>query len=167
MMTLLLAALALASQHQHVPGMQHPSGYQGLEARELKVYSEEEVRALENGEGMGYALVAELTHYPGPKHVLELSVELGLSPEQVTSAQRLYDEMHASTVRLGRELVDKERQFQELFVNAEAESARELAVAIGALDGELRWAHLEAHIHMRRLLTADQIRRYDELRGYE
>jgi hypothetical protein len=35
-----------------------------------------------------------------------------------------------------------------------------------ALQGEYRLAHLETHRRMRALLTEEQIKRYDALRGY-
>lgn len=167
MVSLLLAALALTAQHQHVPGMHHPSGYAGLETRELRAYSDEQLRALVGGEGMGYALVAELNHYPGPKHVLELATQLELSDEQMRRTELVFDRMHRRAVRLGQEIVEKQRQLQELFVEGEAELARDLTVVIGELEGELRWVHLDAHVQMHRLLTPDQVQRYDQLRGYE
>ena len=52
-------------------------------------------------------------------------------------------------------------------MRGEPESTGGLVVSIGALEGELRWSHLEAHVRMRGLLEADQLRRYEELRGYE
>ena len=38
---------------------------------------------------MGLALAAELNGYPGPRHVLDLADQLGLTPEQQVEAQRL------------------------------------------------------------------------------
>ena len=37
---------------------------------------------------------------------------------------------------------------------------------IGQLQGQLRAAHLRAHLETRPLLSAEQIARYDQLRGY-
>ena len=55
---------------------QDPAPYAGLETREIKALSPEQIEDLLAGEGMGYALAAELNHYPGPRHVLALAAEL-------------------------------------------------------------------------------------------
>ena len=41
-----------------------------------------------------------------------------------------------------------------------------LVLAIGKLRGELRLAHLDAHLEMRRLMTPDHNRLYDRLGGH-
>ncbi|MDL1878575.1 hypothetical protein FBQ85_25940, partial [Cytophagia bacterium CHB2] len=64
----LLAAPALA-QHQHSP-------YAGEESREIKSLSPQEIRMYLEGHGMGLAKAAELNHYPGPRHVMELAKQL-------------------------------------------------------------------------------------------
>jgi hypothetical protein len=38
---------------------------------------------------------------------------------------------------------------------------------IAELQGKLRATHLQAHLDMRRLLSPSQIKKYDELRGYD
>jgi hypothetical protein len=58
------------------------SPYAGEEARAIKALSDQEIEAYLSGQGMGYAKAAELNSYPGPKHVLELARELGLTPAQ-------------------------------------------------------------------------------------
>src|SRR5574342_793837 len=79
MVALLLAAArtGVAQQHQH-----GQSPYAGMEDREIKALSPEQLQQLRDGEGMGLALPAELNHYPGPRHVLALAEELGLSVKQ-------------------------------------------------------------------------------------
>ncbi len=64
----------IASQHTS------QSPYMDLQGREIKALSGDEKAALLNGDGMGFALAAELNHYPGPQHILELQEEIGLSP---------------------------------------------------------------------------------------
>ena len=92
---------------------------------------------------MGFAKAAELNHYPGPKHVLQLAKELHLSKEQVEQTRTVFDEMQTEAISIGR-----------------------LVVEIGRLKGELRAVHLRAHLEMRKILMAHQIDRYDEIRGY-
>jgi Spy/CpxP family protein refolding chaperone len=114
------------------------------------------------------ARVAELNHYPGPKHVLELTDKLGLDAEQMRETQRIYDVMHESTTTLGRQLVEKERALDDLFAAGEADEARAQALIneIATIRGGIRFGHVRAHLTMKAAMTAAQIERYDELRGY-
>jgi Spy/CpxP family protein refolding chaperone len=112
---------------------------------------------------MGLAKVAELNGYPGPAHVLELATELQLTPKQRAKAEHLKRSMKAAA-RMGHWLVEAERQLNALFAKGEADDEKitPLARRIGALEAEIRLVHLRAHIEMRRVLTADQIRKYEQ-----
>ena len=156
----MLAVPALA-QYGHSP-------YAGQETRALKTLSEEEIQALLSGQGMGLAKAAELNHYPGPRHVLDLATPLQLSEAQRTETQLIYDRMHQEAVRLGALIVDKERELEHLFAAAAVDShtLQRLAKHIAQLQGDLRLAHLQAHVEMRRVLSREQIDTYDALRGY-
>jgi hypothetical protein len=160
---ILLAALGLT---QHSPS-QHHGPYAGLQSRELKALGDEEIRGLTEGEGMSMALVAELNHYPGPRHVLELADALELSGAQRAAARESFGRMKAEAVRLGGEILARERELEALFREGGAtEAAATLVVEVGRLRGELRWAHLRAHLEMRAALSSEQRERYDRLRGY-
>jgi hypothetical protein len=52
------------------------------------------------------------------------------------------------------------------FPSSCSRSLRAQTAAIGALEADLRRAHLAAHLEMRTLLTAEQVAAYDRLRGY-
>lgn len=145
------------------------SPYAGQENREIKALSQEDVQGYLTGEGMGFAKAAELNHYPGPKHVLELARELRLEKEQADQTKSAYDRMHKLAVSLGRKIVEKERFLDHLFASGKigAEELQKLTLEIGTLQGELRTVHLKAHLEMRQILTAHQVQRYDELRGYK
>jgi Spy/CpxP family protein refolding chaperone len=56
------------------------------------------------------------------------------------------------------------RLFSENRANSAKLQAR--VEQIARIHGELRLAHLKAHLEMKRVLSADQIKKYDELRGY-
>jgi hypothetical protein len=73
--TLVVAGPALA-QHHH-----ERSAYAGLETRDIKALSAQQLADLQAGRGMGLAIAAELNGYPGPLHVFELADSLGLSPD--------------------------------------------------------------------------------------
>src|SRR2546429_5560010 len=72
---------------------QTPSPYAGQEQRAIKALSEQEIGDLKEGRGIGLAKAAELNSYPGPLHVLELAVQLGLTDEQRERTQTLYNAM--------------------------------------------------------------------------
>lgn len=140
----------------------------GQNERDLKSLSAEEVRQYMAGAGMGYAKPAELNHFPGPMHVLELAEQLKLTPDQRAATQKLMDAHKAQARALGGELVSAERELDELFRAGgvdEAVLARAVRTS-AAIVGEYRLSHLETHRRMRSLLTDEQVRRYDELRGY-
>jgi Heavy-metal resistance len=157
---LMLGAFALAQQ-SHSP-------YAGQETRAIKALSEEAVQALRSGEGMRLAKAAELNHYPGPRHVLDLATPLQLSETQRAETQQIYDRMHREAVRLGVLIIDKERELEDLFATGAVDSQilQSLAQQIAQVQGDLRVAHLQAHIEMKRALSRGQIDTYDALRGY-
>ena len=82
------------------------SPYVGEELRPIKSLSENEIQSLRNGDGMGFAKVAELNHFPGPRHVLEISEELGLSSSQRAATEILFEEMRRNAVALGEQIGD-------------------------------------------------------------
>ena len=145
-----------------------PGPYAGQHDREIKALSPQETQDYLQGKGMGYAKAAELNHYPGPAHVLELADQLGLTAEQRDATTRLANAHHAEARAIGIKRVDAERQLDALFHRGKADE-RSLADAVllaAILEGEYRLSHLETHRRLRALLTEDQVKRYDELRGY-
>ncbi len=142
--------------------------YAGQQERAIKSLSGEEVEAYRQGSGMGFAKAAELNHYPGPKHALELAAELGLTADQATRTKKVYDAMHAEAVRLGRAILEEEKSLDDLFAKASVTpgSLKQSVDAVARLQGALRAAHLAAHLEMRQILTPEQIAKYDALRGY-
>lgn len=144
------------------------SGYGAATSRHIKALAEEDVRGLLEGRGMGLAMAAELNHYPGPMHVLEMAEKLMLTPAQKTAVQEAHDRMKASALALGAEIVELERQLDQSFVTATIDEKRlaHLTAQIAERQGRLRYAHLAAHIATRAVLTKEQIHAYDEARGY-
>ena len=142
--------------------------YAGLESRSIKALSPEDVDRLLAGEGMGYALAAELNHYPGPRHVLDLADSLALTADQRGSVRAIRERMNAAAVERGRALVASEAELDSLFAQGAIDGAtlRARTARIGAIEGELRAIHLQAHLETRAVLTDEQVARYDALRGY-
>lgn len=144
------------------------SPYAGQEARPIKALSQDEIVGLRNGDGMGFAKAAELNGYPGPAHVLALSQQLRLSPQQLDAATAIRERMAAAARALGAEIIEHEAGLDRLFAQRDIDSKRLAATTaqIAALQGRLRDVHLAAHLEMRGILTAEQIARYASLRGY-
>ena len=144
------------------------SPYAGQERRAIKALSPTEIEDLLAGRGMGLAKAAELNGYPGPAHVLELADCLQLTPEQRTATQALFERMNQDARRLGAAIVaaehDLERDFAERRLGERELQAR--LDTLGALQAELRFMHLRAHLAQAAVLTPEQIARYDALRGY-
>lgn len=159
----LAAALAASAAHGAPP-----SPYAGEERRAIKALGTDQVQALLEGRGMGMAKAAELNGYPGPRHVLDLQDALGLTDRQRERTRALFESMQARARELGRALVEAERELDRSFASARITPAllASSVQRIGALQGELRAVHLQAHLQQARLLTPEQIARYAQLRGY-
>jgi hypothetical protein len=144
------------------------SPYAGQEGRSIKALSQKEVDDLRAGAGMGYAKAAELNRYPGPAHALEWAERLGLSPAQRSAIEEILKAHKAEARMLGGEAVGLEEELDALFAKANA-TPEGVDAAVGRLasvTGRLRASHLKAHIATARVLTAAQVDRYVELRGY-
>src|SRR5262249_2215806 len=116
----------------------------------------------------GFAKAAELNHYPGPRHVLDLARPLDLSAAQIAEVTAIRDRMSNASRRLGAELIEREALLDRLFAGNEISPARlaEATAAIGDTQARLRAAHLLAHLETRAVLSLEQTTRYDMLRGY-
>jgi Spy/CpxP family protein refolding chaperone len=168
-------ALAFASpaaaQHgpQHGHGAKgHGSPYAGQESRDIKALSEQEVKDLLGGAGMGFAKAAELNRYPGPMHALELADPLELTPAQRGRLAALLKAHKERARELGVRVVELERQLDRLFASAKADAAGvdRLSAAIGEVQGRLRAEHLRTHLETTAQLTSAQVERYVTARGY-
>ena len=76
--------------------------------------------------------------------------------------------MEARAQSLGQALVEEERKLDRLFATKSVTPAllsRSLS-EIGALQAQVREAHLQAHLAQVAILTPEQVARYGELRGY-
>lgn len=147
---------------------QSPSPYAGEETRPIKALSPADIDDLHAGRGMGLARPAELNSHPGPRHVLDLADELALTPAQRHALEDVFAGMKAAAVPLGRTIIERETRLDRLFAShsATVDAVRELTLEIGRLQGELRAVHLNAHIVTLGLLSAGQVTRYTQLRGY-
>jgi Spy/CpxP family protein refolding chaperone len=160
-MFLVLAGACSHNEHRH-------SSYQGQESRAIKSLSEADIAAYTKGEGMGLAKIAELNGFPGPKHILENESAMNLSAEQKAEVQKSFDKMKEKAVELGKQIVEGEKELNELFQQNKIDEMTllEKTQTIAKLQGGLRGVHLQAHLEMKRILSPQQLENYNRLRGY-
>jgi hypothetical protein len=166
-MTLVLVLLTSPAMAQRADA--HRSDYAGMESRQIKTLSAQDIVELRSGHGWGLSLVAELNGVPGPRHLLDMHDELGLTSHQVARIQTIYEEMKKQAVPLGNELIEGERALEEAFAygSLDAQDLRGRLLAIARIRADLRYVHLSAHLKTPPLLSEEQIRSYNRLRGYD
>lgn len=149
-------------------GATQPGSYAGQEQREIKALSPQEIQSYLTGKGAGFAKAAELNHYPGPAHVLELADQLQLSNEQKSRTKAIFERMQKEAIGQGEALVEKERELDRQFAagTVTPDSLDTTLNQIGALQANVRRSHLQAHVEQKAVLTKAQIAKYDALRGY-
>ncbi len=147
------------------------SPYSGQETRTIKSLSQPEIEGLLAGEGTpfgGMAKLAELNGYPGPRHVLDMKDELGLTESQTNAVEKYFQEMKSEAVKLGTQIIDKEIQLNTDFANHKiTEDRLKSGIDESAnIYAALRFVHLKYHLATMGILNEDQIAKYNELRGY-
>lgn len=162
------AALAWQLTQTGQPAQPARSPYVDQVGSHVRGLSDQEVDDLFNGRGMGYARTAELNNYPGPRHVLDLKSELGLSAEQVEQVEAAFKAMQAEAKELGQMIVHEEMLFSTAFADGtiSSDALQRASDELADLYGKLRAIHLQAHLQITPLLTPEQIARYNTLRGY-
>ena len=144
------------------------SPYAGEQERVIKSLSVEDVDDLLNGRGWGLAKPAELNGVPGPAHLLEMQSEIALSGAQISAIQAIWSRMNQKARELGEHYVTLEKELNERFATGQVNSAQlqALLVEIGAVQTELRYTYLGAHLEARPILKPAQVLLYNQLRGY-
>lgn len=167
-----IAAMSLLVVAGPLPanGQEHEHEHEATEGEpsEIASLSLQEIEGLKMGDGMGLAEPAELNHYPGPKHVLELAADLGLSDSQRVEVESIRASMLDRAIPIGEKIIEAERMLSRRFEHQhmDDEALRTATSEIAVLYGELRYVHLAAHLQTKALLTVEQIAAYDRLRGY-
>jgi hypothetical protein len=163
-----LVILALIAAPAAADPSPHAGPYAGEQRRAVKALSPGDIDDLRQGRGMGLAKAAELNGFPGPLHVLELGDKLGLAADQRAATQALVERMKADAQRLGADLIAAEHALDRAFAERRIDDRilQEKLAAIATLQGELRYVHLRTHLAQVAILTPEQVRHYDVLRGY-
>lgn len=144
------------------------SKYAGEENRAIKSLSLADINELRRGGGWGVAKAAELNGVPGPAHLLELKDKIPLSAEQAAAVTKLFKAMNAQARKQGEVLIGIETELEAHFRNRTItdELLRDHLHTIGQARTELRYIHLSTHLQTPKILTEQQIARYNALRGY-
>lgn len=150
------------------------SPYVGEDSRQIKAFSQEDITGLLAGAGTpfgGMAKPAELNGYPGPRHVLDAAMagEFNLTNEQKTEIESLFEKMQSSAIEIGNQIIVVEKEIDDAFKSKTIDEKflDEKISQSAKLYGELREAHLTAHLAMLSILTPEQVNQYNQLRGYE
>lgn len=155
-------------QHQGSHSQSANAPYAGQQNRAITSLSADDQKALANGEGWGLAKPAELNGAPGPAHLLELADKIGLSTEQVQQLQKLFTDMKAQAIALGNEYMAAEKAIDDYFRSGSF-SDRELRAKVDQAErarANLRFLHLSYHHRTLDVVTPEQVKQYNQLRGY-
>ena len=155
-------------QHQGSHSQSANTPYAGQQNRAITSLSADDQKALANGEGWGLAKPAELNGVPGPAHLLELADKIGLSTEQVQRLQKLFTDMKAQAIALGNEYMAAEKAIDDYFRSGSF-SDRELRAKVDQAEqarANLRFLHLSYHHRTLDVVTPEQVKQYNQLRGY-
>ena len=175
-----LAAAIITAQQAEIEQMQNwlkawfatsvipPSPYVAQVTSPVRGLSAQEVADLRAGRGMGYARMAELNSYPGPRHLLDLQKELQLSTEQIEAIHAIFVEMEQQAQSLGQQIITEEEQLGVAFATntLDETTLQRQVMQLANHYGQLRMTHLQAHLAVTPLLTTAQINAYNALRGY-
>lgn len=155
-------AHASDTQHSHV------SKYAGQENRLIKSLSPDDIAELRRGGGWGLAKAAELNGVPGPAHLLEMKDKIPLDSEQISAISEIYEQMKVQAIDQGERLIALERELESHFQNRTITDAilRSFLDAIAESRKGLRYIHLATHLKTPEILSEDQIKKYNALRGY-
>ena len=161
----LMPLITVAQEHAHG---NHHAPYAGLETREVKSLSKQDIEELRRGGGWGLALPAELNGLPGPAHLLELQEELSLTADQVEKISVIYEKMREAAISAGDQFIAAEAALSNAFEGSELskERLRDLLADAATARAELRYIHLSAHLATPKILSEVQQQKYNVLRGY-
>jgi hypothetical protein len=161
---LIFTSFAAASETKHT----NHSQYVGQEKRPIKSLSPEDILELKRGGGWGLAKAAELNGVPGPAHLLELKKEISLTKSQTDAITHLYNQMKSSAIDFGNQLIELEKRLEIGFQtnSITAKILRSSLSEISQVRTNLRFVHLATHLETPKILSAEQVAKYNSLRGY-
>ena len=115
--------------------------------------------------GSEMAMVAEMNHYPRPDKVLKLKKELDLSPIQIKKIGEINTYMHNRRLQIGGSVISTEKMLDSLFHSHKIEDGTLIFYTnrYGLYQGELKNSLLQACFATEKLLSPQQIKRFEVL----
>ena len=94
--------------------------------------------------------------------------EIELTFEQERMVVALYNDMNKEAIAFGNKLIEYEKNLNNRFAERKIDEKAldELLTKISETYKSLRYTHLSAHLKTPGILTEDQIKKYNKLRGY-
>jgi hypothetical protein len=111
------------------------------------------------------ARVAEMNHYPMPDKVLKWRAELDLSPIQIKKITEASTYMRRRRLQIGGSIIDTEKKLDSLFKHNMMDDGNLIFYTgrYGAYRGELMNAMLYACLSTHKLLSQQQMAKYESL----
>ena len=165
---LLITFLTSSISCSIIANTQHQSNYVGQEYREIKSLSNDDISELLNGAGWGLAKPAELNGVPGPKHILEMPEKIDLTKAQTDAINNVFNKMLNEAIPLGKEYVEAERKLDQMFKSRKVnyQTLQSQLTRIASIRSKLRFVHLSKHLDTLEILSEEQVKLYNKLRGY-
>jgi hypothetical protein len=131
----------------------------------IKSLTLQEYSAYQNGDAMGMTKPAELNNYPAPAKVLAYKKDLRLSNPQIIQLNAAVEALQFKAKEMGRFILQNEKKLNELFSTGKINEGSLIYYSnqIGLYQGELRNAHLQAHLKAKQILTTDQLKKFARL----
>ncbi|MDP7547261.1 MAG: hypothetical protein QGF20_08195, partial [Alphaproteobacteria bacterium] len=101
-------------------------------------------------------------------HLLELKNQIPLDAAQVLTLGEIFQQMKGRAIEQGNRLIALEGELESYFQNRTITDAilRASLDRIAEARKQLRYIHLATHLKTPEILSTDQIKAYNELRGY-
>jgi hypothetical protein len=115
--------------------------------------------------GEDLARVAEMNHYPLPDKVLKWRNELDLSPIQVKKITEASTYLRRRRLQIGSSIISTEKMLDSMFRYNKVLDGNVIFYSdrYGAYQGELRNAFLQACLSTQKLLSQQQMSKYESL----
>jgi Spy/CpxP family protein refolding chaperone len=132
----------------------------------LKTMSYEQYKAYAAGLDINKQdAVAELNNYPSVRKVLNLKKELALTTEQVAQLNTINAELKRKMKEMGAFIIKNETTLNELFRTKQINDGSLIFYTnrAGLYIGELRNAMLQTYLKVQNILTAEQLKKYQQI----
>jgi hypothetical protein len=153
---MLMATSIYAQTHTDTAGKRSPA--RTLTYQQYQAY-------LKGEAGEDLARVAEMNHYPLPDKVLRWRIELDLSPIQIKKLTEASTYLHRRRLQIGGSVISTERMLDSMFRYNKVQDGDLIFFTnrYGLYQGELKNALLQACLSTEKLLSEQQMAKYDSL----